>query len=213
MGINKIILSIILTFCLIIIFFIGSFLGLLFDNLFYDKLYFSTGAYDRIDNSIVENKTNELYGFFKSENELDNNFYTENELSHMHDVREIIKNVSFVYYFSIIIFLVLIILAYMYYRPDFVKIISLVLIYSGAITILLIFLFYLTSFTDLFGNFHKLFFDGNYSFSASSNLIRMYSEQFFYLFAKKILTVSLIKGVVGLGLGLLILSAIKYNHR
>lgn len=204
MGINKISLMCIASLSLILIFLIGSFLGLLFDDKFYSSLYEKTGTYERIEKDIVNEKTLDVYEFFNGKKELDTKFYTVEEISHMQDVRNLIKRFTFTYYLAIIFFIASILALYFFFRNTFTKDMGFVLVISGGLTIILVLLFYISSFTNIFDSFHKMFFQGNYLFAASSHLIQMWNEEFFYLFAQRIFVISLIKGFVGSIIGILL---------
>ena len=67
--------------CMTIIFFLGSLSSLVLNKGFYDSLYEKTGAYERIDKAVVEEKTQELFSFFMGKTPLDQDFYAENEIS------------------------------------------------------------------------------------------------------------------------------------
>jgi len=194
----KLIISIIL---LQIIFIVGSFSGLLYDENFYNNLYEKTGTYQRIDKEIVNEKTIELYSFFKNKAELDNKFYSENEISHMYDVKVLIKSFYRYYYASLILLLLIIIGVYIINNQNLSIFLQKLLFYSGITIMILILLFLLFNFSGLFEIFHNVFFSDNYTFPYDSNLIMMFNEQFFNFFALKIFVISGMKGFFSMLIG------------
>jgi hypothetical protein len=199
---------------LVLIIFIGSFSALFLNSRYYDALYTKTGTYERIYKDIAINKTEELFLFFEDKSSLDSNFYTENEISHLSDVKILIKKVFIAYYLSLFSLLLSIIIAWKYLKADLSLFISKILFYSGIAIIvmaLIIILFLVSNFGGLFENFHRLFFKGNYMFPDSSNMIKLFSEDFFRLFAQKIFLTSLIKGLAAAFAGGFLIW--RYKHK
>lgn len=194
--ITKIKLLILSIICITIIIFIGTFSSFLFNQKFYDSIYTNSGAYNNFDKVTVDNKTNEIFLFFKNKALLDDKFYSENEISHMQDVKSLIKTFFIIYYLSIIFLIIIYFSVYYFYKDELNLFLLKSLFFSGILSLLLIALFFTMSFTSLFENFHKLFFTGNYTFSYESNLIKMFSESFFTMFAKTIFLISGIKAII-----------------
>lgn len=182
--------------CITLIIFIGTFSSFLFNQKFYDSIYQNSGAYQNFDKDRVNNKTNEIFLFFQNKTSLDNKFYTENEISHMQDVKSLIKKSLIIYYISIISLIIIYLSVYYFYKDEFILFILKSLFFSGILSLLLIALFFTMSFSSLFENFHKILFNGNYSFPYNSNLIKLFSEQFFTMFAKTIFLISGIKAII-----------------
>ncbi|MBR9690333.1 DUF1461 domain-containing protein [Candidatus Woesearchaeota archaeon] len=186
---------------LVLIYFLGSFFGLLFNTGFYEELYKNTGTYDRINEDVAKNKTTEVMEFFKGRDELNSTFFTANEISHMEDVKARIKFSSILYYMSLLPLLISAVFIFRYFKEDVAVILQKTLFYSGLSTIFIILLLAVINFSSLFSLFHKIFFSGNYTFPASSNLIKLFNQDFFKLFSKKIFAISFFKGLISAGVG------------
>lgn len=181
---------------IISIIFIGSFLSNILNKDFYNELYGKTRAYGRIEKEIVDAKTDELFLFFENNGQLDKTFYTENEISHMNDVKILIKKFTTAYYVSIILLIFSMIVIYNISRKEMLDFVLKSLFYSGVISLVLILLFFILSFSSVFDNFHRIFFTGNYTFPYDSHLIMMFNEQFFMLFAQKIFIITGLKAII-----------------
>ena len=70
---------------------LSSVFSYLYNLNYYDKKYQQNSVYDRFDKETAMNATKNLFGFFKSKNELDVNFYNERERSHLLDVKLLIQ--------------------------------------------------------------------------------------------------------------------------
>lgn len=188
-----------------LIIFIGTFSSLFLNKDYYEKLYTKTGTFERISKDIATSKTEEIFLFFEDKSTLDTNFYTENEISHLNDVKNVIKKVFVIYYLSLFILLISIIIAYKYLKAELSLFLSRILIYSGISILIISVLFAFFDFSGVFENFHKILFSENYIFPYSSNMIKMWNEEFFSLFAAKIFLISAIKGAIMMTLGALLI--------
>ncbi len=185
---------------------ISVFLILLFSSLFsyiynlnyYDSEYQKYNIYDRFSKDTALNATKNLMGFFKSRNELDNNFFNAGEISHLADVKHLIKNVSLLYYASLILFWGILVYYYFFHKKHFTSFFFRMMILSGLFTlsVFLIFgLLYVTSgFDFIFLKFHQIFFTGNYSFNPNvSNMKAIFPDEFFFDIAFSIFLVTMLK--------------------
>lgn len=182
--------------CFLTILFVGTFSGLVFNPGYYNELHQRTGTYERLNKSIADQKTSEVLAFFKGKEVPGNDFFTPDEISHLDDVRILIKNVFLAYYLALALLLSIMIIFYMYFRDGFSIFLMRLLFFTGISTIIITLLFFALRFTALFDAFHTIFFTGNYSFPPASKLIKLFDEQFFYLFARKIFTLTILKGMV-----------------
>ena len=105
--------------------------------------------------------------------------YTERELVHLEDVKNLFNILSiFVYVLAFLILAVLI------FNKDEL---SMILIISGALTILITLILFLFDFSFLFTKFHELIFSNNYwLLDESTLLIKTYPAEFFYEFFKRL---------------------------
>jgi len=122
-----------------------------------------------------------ILNYISSKGDIDNKFFTENEISHLNDVKALIKNIIILRDFSLV--------AIIFFASYFVvakktKIILESLFLSGISIFIfstIITLFSLISFKTFFIFFHKILFPkGNWSFPKESILIRLFSEMYFF---------------------------------
>ncbi len=179
---RKLLLSITILSVFFIILF-SSLFSFIYNLNYYEKKYQQYNVYDRFTKEEAKNATTNLFGFFKSQNEL-NNFYNEREKSHLNDVKILIGKANIIYIFSLMIFWGILISYYILNRKEIVKFFSNLLFYLGifSISIFIIFalIYFVTGFDFLFIKFHELFFIGNYSFNpAVSNMKALFPDEFF----------------------------------
>ena len=168
---------------------------------YYEKKYLQYNVYDRFSEEEARNATNNLFGFFRSQNELDNNFFNEREASHLLDVKIIIQNVNLIYLLSLFLFWGILITVYLVNRKEILKFFSELLFYSGifSLSLILIFtlLYFITGFDFLFTKFHELFFIGNYSFNpAISNMKALFPDAFFQSMGIAIILRTVLKSIL-----------------
>lgn len=179
--------KILLYFTVLSVFFIilfSSVFSFIYNLNYYEKKYLQYNVYDRFSEEEARNATNNLFGFFRSQNELDNSFFNEREASHLNDVKILIQNVNLVYILSLFLFWGVLITIYLVNRKEIVKFFSNLLFYSGIFSLSLIVIFtllyFITGFDFIFIKFHELFFIGNYSFNpAVSNMKVLFPDEFF----------------------------------
>lgn len=192
--IKFLILLISLSLTLTILF--STFNSKLYDEKLYMNLYEKNNI--KFNESIRENKTNEVINFLKNKGSLDKSFFTENEISHMEDVRKIFNGLKKIYLLSL--FITLFGITFLVYKKLSIR---RAFIYSFILSILLIILF-LLPFNFLFDNMHNLLFpQGNYSFDNSSNLIQLFPAGFFLGFLQSVIISFMLKEVLILGLSFL----------
>ena len=186
---------------LLIIFFMGSFQSLMYDKNFYNELYDKTGTQNRVENTQIQENTDLLMSYFKDKKEIKPGFFSEKEISHLNDVKKRINLGMILYYLSLGIIIASTIFIYKYEKDSFNIFLKKILFYSGLLSLVIILIFFLFSFSWVFELFHKVFFTDNYLFDPSSGLIKMFNENFFYLFAKQILVKTSIKGIIAFIMG------------
>jgi len=148
---------------------------LIFNNNFYDD--------DVSDN---------LLNYFKGE-ELNFN-YTEREIVHLEDVKNLMNILKIVLY--ILFFFILILL--------FNKDISNILIISGLITIGIVILLFLIDFSFLFTKFHEILFTNDYwLLDKNTLLIKTYPLEFFIRFFKRLILNIIITSLMVISIGIL----------
>ncbi|MCL4417512.1 MAG: DUF1461 domain-containing protein [Actinobacteria bacterium] len=193
---------------LIIIMLFSPFVFLVYNFNFYNKLYEKNGVYDVLDRSDVAKLTQQVFEFFKSGKEFESfklktnyNYFNDDEKSHLLDVKIIINNILILFYCSLAVFLILILILYLVTKKNykFLRPVSLIFLISSSVFIFFILLlyFFASNFTELFENFHLIFFpQGNWAFPEGSLMITMLPFGFFYDFFFKLISTSLIIALV-----------------
>ncbi len=114
----------------------------------------------------------------------------EDEISHMYDVHNIMNYARYTF-FALLLIITLLITRIKKNKQELRK----YFLFGGVVSIiipLLLTLFSLLSFTTLFTFFHKIFFpQGNWQFAYSSFLIQTFPQDFFQIFALKLVLVTL----------------------
>ena len=180
-------------------------LGLLvyiFNSDYYLGLYEKNGVYDYIDKQDAAKLTVQMIDFFKENKdfesfELKNNlpYFTQNEISHLEDVRVLFNKIFLAYYICLALTIVSIAFLIEKNKRKFLKNLSLLMIIPSAVLISLLLILYLfgQNFLPLFDKFHTIFFpQGNFAFPADSTLITLLPLGFFTDFFVKLVVFALI---------------------
>jgi len=212
---SKTIINILITLLILDIPFVlysFNFNNVVFDENFYKKEFMKHDVYSRLNNYNIEKINNDVLDYLKYKNvELaDDGFFNEREITHLKDVKELVQFILFIFYFSIILFFVLLILIIILNKKNLKKIlknIGIVFLFSGILTFLDAFVFWLIArlnFDFAFELMHNTFFKaGTYVFDPSvERIVVLYPHQFFYDITVKVvldtLIISLVLGLVGL---------------
>lgn len=163
-------LLVILLSCIILLL---NFRILVFNYDFYENISKDNPDFDK-------EKTNNLIDYLKNKKPLNENLYTEKEITHLKDVKNLISKAILVFYLLLIIFILLLARSY--------KDILNILLISGILNLIIIIILVLLNFSNLFYNFHLLFFQNKFwLLSPETILIRLFPEIFFENFFKAIL--------------------------
>lgn len=185
-NINNNIIIILSSTILLIILLLTSFNMKAYDLGTYEELHEEMWIYDHFNRSLADEKSSELISFFKTGSSLDDSFYTQEEISHLKDVKKIFVFLKILNWILIILFITG--LVYLYHQGNFLKDLIKIILIQLIVCIVLLLLFYILPFDLLFEKMHKLFFpQGNYSFDSSSNLINLFPIGFFAGFTDEIL--------------------------
>ena len=220
---DKISISILsLAFFIIIIF--GSFNVMIFNKSFYTSEYYKTGTYAKISpdenyaTSFVNNVTNNIFKYFRGTEDL--KYFTDDEKSHMRDVKKLIITMQIIYYAAIISTIILFFYIYKNNKKDkifFIELISKSLIYgsiASLIFLVTIFISGVYGFESFFYAFHQIFFpQGNWMFNANSLLIILFSERFFIDISLRIFIYALFQSLVFLFIGYYIRKQVEKIHK
>ena len=122
------------------------------------------------------------------------NKFSEEEISHLKDVKSLMQKGIIAWYLSIILILISIIPLYFLNKKKFLRNLAVSLGAGGILTLILSILAYifLSDFSSAFVSFHNLFFAGNWMFSSDSLLIKLFPEQFWIDVSYKIMKIVLI---------------------
>lgn len=146
-------------------------------HLIYQWLFENTWTYTRISKDSAEKNALMVISFLRNWTTLNNSFLTENEISHMEDVKQLIDICRIIAIFSIILLGILNIKIRK--EMDFKKIYLKSLLISASVPIIIWVTSIITSFRDAFILMHKMFFRWNYLFDENSGLIILFNERFF----------------------------------
>jgi len=182
-----------------ILIYLANFKLMIYNTNFYQKNFKKNRVYD--DVSDADNILNNILSFFKNKAPL-SNVFTEDEKSHLQDVKNLITGVNYVFYGLLLIEIILFLLLFLTYRKEIIKFFQ-IIGFSFMITGLSIVMFSLVlyifsgSFSDMFVKFHLIFFPwGNWQFPDTSILIKMFPEQFFYNFTYKAVSNVVITAII-----------------
>lgn len=109
--------------------------------------------------------------------------FTDNEIGHMEDVRDLLKNIFIIFLASLAIFLVLFAILVLTDKKRNLMKIGFICLWSSSIVLFIFIVFYIlsTNFSYLFDRFHTILFpQGNYMFPEGSLLITLFPFGFFY---------------------------------
>jgi len=203
---KKYILKPALIIIIVLLIILLNFRFLVFNNKFYEK-EFEKNQYN-IDRNVLGYNKNILFDYFKNNNNLDNSFFNEKEKLHLIDVKNLINIAFVILYILLIIFIILIF--YLLYKKEYLIILD-SFMFSGLSLIIFLIIISLFKFSNLFYNFHLLFFNNDLWLldPLKDNLIRMFPESFFYDFFKRLISNILITSIFLIASGFIIRLLIK----
>lgn len=167
---------------------LGNFNTLILNEKFYQFLYLKSGTYNNFKRENVVNlETGNLIGYFRGQNQLDVNFYSNQATFHLIDVKKLVVSSSQLF---LLIFLLTIFIIFYLLRHRQVIILLNALFMSSVATLVSIILLSLglaAAFDWIFIRFHLLVFSNNYwLFEESDSLIKLFPQQFFVNFANQL---------------------------
>ena len=228
-GKTKKILILINSILLIIIILFTPLVYYVFNLNYYVTLYEENGVFSVLNEKDVLNVTEKIFKYFKYEEELDYRdpsiqvrysdesisavaFFLPDEINHLDDVRVLLAKIFILYYSSIVLFIIGLVLLIEKNIKNFIKNLGTTFIISSALILLFITILYLLgkNFPVLFDNFHLLFFpQGNFTFPEGSLIITLFPFGFFYDFFIRIILSSAIISVVLLVIGIIFTNIFK----
>tara|TARA_Y100000310_G_C20701635_1_gene830530 strand:+ start:2018 stop:2668 length:651 start_codon:yes stop_codon:yes gene_type:complete len=182
---------------ILICIFIGNFSYLFTNEDYFVKQLEKHGSFDRVEYAEGTNKVVIDYLQGKSDVVLSLDSFNEREKSHLVDVKVLIEHVYTVFYSSLVILLVCLLLL-LRFDSQFYSTLKSILLYTGLSVIglgLLLGLFSLV-FSSTFSVFHQVFFkSGTWLFNPTDTLILLYPFVFFKEFFVRIVWDSVLVGI------------------
>ena len=181
---------------------IGNFRLLLYDPSFYHDEFQKVLSYERQPDA--EKLLGNLLQFIKGREALSSDF-NEREVSHMHDVRAVIRGFLYVMYAMLILYIILLWIMIKRFKVSIEKIMYLNA-GGGVLTILLLLFLYIATlnFSIVFDRFHTVFFNAeSWVFPAQSLLIQLFPQQFFLDFTYTIVIRSMVSALFLMIVGVL----------
>jgi len=158
-----------------------------FNKNFYKKEFLKYKIYDDFPGDDIEVINSDLLYYMrhgKGDEYVNIDLFNDKEKGHLVDVKKIIQTAFVLLNVSIIFSILLIGALFWTDKIGFRKKISWTLIYGGIFTFfiaLVMFILIKINFNSFFDGFHKTFFkDGTWLFDEGSDIIRLYTSQFFY---------------------------------
>jgi len=192
---------------------------------FYNSLYEKNGVYDVLDRNDVAELTENVYDFFKYKRDFEpfqlkngTEYFNSNEISHLDDVRILLRNIFIVFYVCLFLLFATLIALIDRNLAVFFKNISTVAVISSSVMLFILIMLYFfgNNFISLFENFHYVFFpQGNWAFPEGSLIITIFPFGFFYDFFFRLLLSSLLISIILLFAGVagIILSNWKIRRK
>ena len=179
---KKIILGL-LVLCLVVFVFTFGFKVNAFRESFYKKEFVKYGVYDKFAGKDIDKINTEVIGYLKGrEISLDDGFFSAAEISHLKDVRGLVRGADILFYLSLVFALAC--GAGLFYLDKNLLNISRALMIGGivsAVGVIAIIAFVIFGFDSIFTYFHYLLFSqGGWVFGATDNIVNLYTEGFFY---------------------------------
>lgn len=166
---------------------LANFKALVTSKSYYQSLYIKVGVYQNFDSQITSYATDNLFGYFRGQNKLDQNFFSMQAVSHLKDVRDLLIFSNGL--FSLSLTAVTIITTFLISKKQFDIILKSLFISSIATIIFVVALGlgFSTAFDSFFLKFHQILFTNSlWLFPADDNLIRLFPEQFFLEFTNRL---------------------------
>lgn len=154
----------------------------------YFDIYSKHSIYNSFETQqIAQDATRNLMSFFKGSSNLDEKFYSNQAVLHLHDVKSYIKIVS-----NLNLVLTILLLLYFSFLGSKrqLKQIANIITRSSLVTItlvLIVVIVLLVSFELAFGGFHKIIFRNDlWLFPPEDNLVKLFPSEFFIAFSRKL---------------------------
>lgn len=167
---------------------LSNLLVLTYNNNTYSSIYKKENVYQRFQSTgRVDNVTKELTGYFRGQNNLEDNFFSYQAKIHLQDVMSLLNLALRTNYFSIAVIMIMIFFLLKYKKY---KLLKRSIVIGSSITIFVVIIFgtlLALNFSFFFIKFHEILFRNNFwLFDEGDNLIKIFPQEFFIAFAYKI---------------------------
>jgi integral membrane protein (TIGR01906 family) len=154
----------------------------------YEAIYKIENIYQNFQSKQqVENTTNNLIGYFRGQNNLEDNMFSLQAKVHLKDVKTLLRGVSAINHFSIFI---LMLTTVIFFKNKNFKIFKRSIVIGSLITIfveIIVALSLIGNFDFFFIKFHELLFKNNFwLFPDDDSLIKLFPISFFVEFTKQL---------------------------
>lgn len=188
----------------------------LFTNVeFYKSLYNETGVYGTFGSiDLINSVAQNLFGYFHNKNALDTNFFSQQAVAHLSDVKDLLSAIRLLFFinasFALLCLLILIV------RKKIVQAVRPTII-SLSTTLILILLTMIGTFLNFevyFTKLHTVFFTNDlWLFSEDDTLIKLFPNEFFVQFTATLVRNILFTAGILLLLCLFLQSIIKHKRK
>ena len=188
----KILLLVVIILLIPFLIVLSNFKYKLYDDSFYSEEFTKNKVYEKVADA--DNIMTDLLLFFKEKKEITELPFTEDERSHLVDVKGVINGFSVFLYICYFLFFIILLILFKLLKVDY-KVIFNAIFLGAILTIMTAFVFYLLSlnFSSSFVGFHQIFFpQGNWQFPSDSLLIQISPESLFYDFFYTVIINSLV---------------------
>lgn len=204
-----IIILIILILNLIISIYLTSFNLNAFNKRFYKEEFKKYNVYGEFPDKDIDKINSEILLYLKDKkDDFSKELFSQKEIEHFKDVRLLIQKINIFYYLILIISILLIIILFLLNKRHFLKNFSLILFFSGLLTlftVIILLILVKLNFDSVFTIFHHIFFpQGGWLFSSSDNIIKLYPSEIFNDMAKNIFISIIFYGNILIGVGILL---------
>lgn len=196
---------------------------------YYETLQERYGVFSILDRDDVIKISGKIINFFKYRENLDYSDpdlqakytgentdavlrFQQDEIEHFYDVRVIFTTIFIIYFISIILFIVILVILSERNMKSFLRNTGNVFIIAPVIIFIIVLLLLLfgRNFPVLFEKFHKVFFpQGNYAFAGNSLIISIFPFEFFYSFFIRLVICSAIMALIFLFAGIIFVNISK----
>lgn len=215
-----ILISVLLTIDIPFILYLSNFNSIGFDENFYKKEFQKYGVYENLGDYDIEKINDDVLNYLRygEEGFIENNFFNEREKVHLLDVKNLIQKTIKFYYFSIILFFLLLVslISLLNKNIRIIKYLGMIFLISGLLTFLDAFVFFImvnSNFSFAFDAFHSTFFsEGSFLFDPSSeNIVNLYPKELFFDITYRIVVNTLIFSFLVFLVGISFLGILKYK--